>query len=172
MSIGSPAHTTYNLALTIQNRRWIRQLFEKLYTLSKEIPGATSILHHKLLAARTLAQGGQQVSLRASQEDAWLSSLIILLQNDDWWKRVRRDLRNTRRGITPSLVAQLLVAFIAYIFTIVNAFKVDLGGTETALDMSAGTVWVWMLPVIMGWIAGIQKQPVNSTKCFRLTLCQ
>ena len=42
-------------------------------------------IRERLRAAQYLLQESQQVPMRASQGDGWLSSLIFLQENDAWW---------------------------------------------------------------------------------------
>ena len=102
--------------------------------------------------ARYLLQEAQQVPLRLSQEDGWLSSLIILEENVEWWSGVRRSLEQSRRGSSYALVAQISMAAFAFALTVLSAFGGQLGNFTVALQLSSGCIWLWMLPVIMGWI--------------------
>src|SRR5579864_429847 len=96
LAVGSPALITYSLTLTILNRFWVRQRFNDLVrrcqgrTVSERYGG----YEQRVRAAQYLLQEAQQVPLRASQERGWLSSLIVSAENQDWWLRLRRSLRN------------------------------------------------------------------------------
>ena len=145
LAIGSPALITYSLSLTILNRTWIRRRFDNLRADAADITIQYPDFSERVKAAQFLLQEAQQVPMRASQEAGWLSSLIVLPANQPWWLRVRNDLRNTRRGVTFSLFAQVGMALIAWLFTIIAAFVGALGDTSTALQISSGCMWVWMV---------------------------
>jgi hypothetical protein len=116
-------------------------------------------LRERLNAAETLLQEGQQAPMRASQEGGWLSSLIILkdTRNREWWRRVARDLKNTRRGYTFSTIAQVAMALLAYVLSIISTYLTNLGTVLTVEYYAGGSLWVWMIPIICGWIwCGVQ----------------
>ena len=151
LAIGSPALITYSLSLTILNRTWIRRRFETLRADAADVIRQHPDFSERVKAAQFLLQEAQQVPMRASQEAGWLSSLIVLPVNQSWWLRVRKDLRNTRRGVTFSLFAQVGMAITAWLFTIIAAFVGDLGNTITAFQISLGSMWVWMASFLLIW---------------------
>lgn len=106
----------------------------------------------RIKAIQYLLQEAQQVPLRASQERGWLSSLIVGPKNQAWWRNVQRRLIRTRRGVTFSLVAQILAAGIAWLFTVTSAFIESRGDRVVANQLSSGTLWLWLIPVIWGWV--------------------
>jgi hypothetical protein len=167
MAVGSPALITYSLTLTILNRNWVRRIFESLLkqldSLTNQSQEFRQKLRDRLLAAQYLIQESQQVPMRASQVHGWLSSLVTLGENHAWWMRVKKDLKNSRRGYTFSLFAQIGMAFLAYTFTIATALNsspmVTSEGSQVLLTAGGG-VWIWMIPVILGWImCGTQAHP-------------
>lgn len=92
----------------------------------------------------------------------WLCSLIALPKNKGRWINLYSDLVKTRRGITASLVAQTLFATIAYIFIIISSFDSELGDPITALQIASGSLWIWLVPVIWGWITVGTQSKKNS----------
>lgn len=156
LAVGSPAHITYGLVMTMLTRRRISDLFERLIMAAKQNPVYPELIQ-RLRQARYLLQETQQAPMRAQEVDGWLSSLLLLEGNDIWWTSVTKSLKNTRRGITTSLIVQILFAAIAWLFTVVAAFD-DLGDVATALSISSSSIWLWMIPVIAGWVAvGTQR---------------
>jgi hypothetical protein len=156
MAVGSPALITYSLTLTILNRIWVRRIFgslqEKLNDVPKELRHG---LREQLRAAQYLLQESQQVPMRASQVDGWLSSLVALDKNHGWWTTGKKDLKNTRRGYTFSLFAQISMAFLAYTLTIaISLNSASLGSSlgDGVRLTAGGGIWIWMIPVILGWI--------------------
>ena len=145
MIIGSPALITYSLMLTIRNRYWVRSEFEKLRTQFSDINRSYAGFGEKLSAIQYVLEESQQVPLRVSQERGWFASLIVAEENDQWWTGLRKKLKNTRRGRTLSLIFQLLAAVVAWLFTVISAFVAYLGNITTATQLSAGSLWVWMV---------------------------
>ena len=106
LAIGSPALISYSLSLTILNRSWVRRKFVKFKKDSHGIKGRAPYINDRISAAGRLLCDAQQAPIRVSQQDGWLSSLIVLEGNQPFWEAVKKDLRNTRRGFTASLFAQ------------------------------------------------------------------
>jgi len=81
--------------------------------------------------------------------------------------RVKKDLKNTRRGYTFSLLAQIVMAFLAYTLTIaISLNSSPLGNSEGSgvLLTAGGGIWIWMIPVILGWImCGTQARARSIT---------
>lgn len=147
MALGSPALATYSLIITISNRRWVRKRFGNIRKTR-----CTRIVQERyrdflpsIVAMEVALQEGQQVPLRFSQENGWLSSLIVLPDNRDWWRRLSSSVLKTQRRITPSLVWQMLGAAIAYLFTIITSFNANFGSPVIALQIAAGSLWTWLV---------------------------
>ena len=153
-AIGSPAFITYGLIITMLNRFQIAERFTELVEMAKEsfVYQAYPGLRHRLEAAEMLLQESQQAPMRASDEHGWFSSLVALEANQAWWLSVKQHLNNTRRGVTVSLILQLLFAVVAWLFTVIAAFE-DVGDVVTALSISSSSIWLWMVPVVTGWVA-------------------
>lgn len=58
----------------------------------------------------------------------------------------------TRRGVTFSLVAQILAAGVAWLFTVASGFIDSRGDRVVANQLSSGTLWLWLIPIIWGWV--------------------
>ncbi|RYO79562.1 hypothetical protein DL766_010460 [Monosporascus sp. MC13-8B] len=150
-ALGSPMLITYSLMITILNQHWLRTKFRSLE--SSHNPGSATAKN-----ARIFLQESQQLPLRLSQEDGNLASLVVLPENADWWRKLRESIQITRRGVTLSLVAQLIVAILSWMLTVMTAFRSALGNPTEALIMSSGSLWIWLVSVICGWIAvGTQR---------------
>ena len=123
LAVGSPALVTFSLTITILNRFWVRKTFEELRKKAQGGIIGTRLTEYgnRIRAIQFLLQEAQQVPLRASQELGWLSSLIVTPGNTAWWNRLEGRLKGTRRGFTASLVAQMAVAAIAYLFTVISS---------------------------------------------------
>lgn len=145
MAVGSPALATYSLSVTCLNRYWIRKRVEEIRRNSPAVESKCPVLFERLTNIEYFLSEAQQTPLRASQQNGWLSSLLLDPDNKDWWSRFSGRLERSRRGITFSLVAQVSSAFIAWIFVIISAFQASLGKPTAALQMSAGSLWIWLV---------------------------
>lgn len=170
LAIGSPALITFSLAITAFNRRWIRKRFTvSANNLPLKFDSKFSHFKPAVEGAQFLLEKAQQVPLRCSEVEGWLSSLVVLPQNRHWWTGVMEDLTKTRRDLTFSLIAQLLFAVLAYIFTVVEAFPQS-GSLTNATQMSASGLWAWMVPICAGWVfVGTQINADTAAQALRRT---
>ncbi|KAF9458558.1 hypothetical protein BDZ94DRAFT_1270343 [Collybia nuda] len=138
LTLGSPTLAAYSLALTALNGRWIAQLFA-----SHTYPNAKNAL--KVLSSL------QQSPLSVTSSDGLLASLIILPQNDDWWSELLIWLDYTH---TWSIAAVTSISWvvIAYIFTVINSFAGDITESINANGEGVGSLWLWLLPIVTGWL--------------------
>ena len=93
--------------------------------------------------------------LRASQERGWFSSLIDAPYNSEWWEHLEARLRSTRRSVTASLVAQMALAGIAFLFTVIASFDTELGDPSTALQIASGSLWIWLVSILMAYLYAV-----------------
>ncbi|KAK4170508.1 hypothetical protein QBC43DRAFT_250115 [Cladorrhinum sp. PSN259] len=147
MGVGSPMTLTFSLMMTIFNRRWLR---EKIRRFHVDYPA--NGLAPRLKDVSNFLEAAQQVPLRMSYGSGWLASLVLLESNETWWERLSNRLLATKRGVTLSLVVQILVAVTAWILTIIGTFGSSLGNHAEGLVLSSSTLWTWLVPVICGWI--------------------
>ena len=145
MAVGSPALATYSLTLTTLNRYWIRKQIKHVKEQLENADWQCQTQLNILGPLQYLLAEAQQVPLRLSQKNRWLTRLIQSPENKILWDQMKDRLASTRRIVTFSLVAQGSFAAIAWIFVIASAFVASLGSTKAALQISAGSLWVWMV---------------------------
>jgi hypothetical protein len=140
LTLGSPALAAYSLALTVLNNRWITQLFSKY-----KDPNAKN-------AVRILTNL-QQSPLRVETDDVLLASLIMLPQNDEWWKELVLWLEYPHTWSISAATSVTWVTF-TYISTIVHYLTQDVQNTSPNGDGvgSIGPIWFWLLPIVVGWL--------------------
>jgi hypothetical protein len=154
-SLGSPAILIMSLTMTVMNGNWIHEKFKKLWERSRTQPSPVrERFGRRINAASFIIQESQQAPMRVSEDVGWLSSLIVLKENQSWWIYVEGHIRDTRKGVTLSLIAQISMAFITWLFTIAVALIGNLGDSTTALQLASGSLWLWMIPATHGWITG------------------
>ncbi|KAF9063945.1 hypothetical protein BDP27DRAFT_1426417 [Rhodocollybia butyracea] len=150
LSIGSPALAAYSIALTAFNQRYIVNAFQHI----KEMAQSNSRCYYmikRIDAAAFILQETQQCPMRADQRGGKLASLIILDEDngqEKFWITAEKDLRNTRRGFTRSFLAQVLLAFLAYLISFMAAVQESLGNPDVGLQFASSTVWSWMFPIV------------------------
>jgi uncharacterized protein with PQ loop repeat len=132
LTIGSPTLAIFSLTATVLNSRWLKRRFSRIsYPNAKQ---AVIVLNNL-----------QQSLLRV--EYPLLASLIVLPQNDQWWRRGADAVSFTQ---TWSLVniASVLWVIVAYIFTIV---VLDEPGMS-AIGPAVACAWLWLLAAVVGWM--------------------
>ncbi|KAK4139906.1 uncharacterized protein C8A04DRAFT_40311 [Dichotomopilus funicola] len=163
MSLGSPMLLTFSLMMTILNSRWLNRKCKNFECLYSDGPFAT-----RLRSVRIFVEASQQVPIRMSCQGGWLPSLILLETNARWWSRLSTHILATRREVTLSLVAQILVAVVAWVLTIVGSFGSSLGDHAEALVLASSSLWTWLVPVICGWITiGTQNKSDSIESALR-----
>ena len=172
LAVGSPALITYSLVLTILNRYWIRNQFQELLERARDrgVNNKYRAFNERVAAAQYLLQEAQQVPLRASQDQGWLSSLIVVPGNEEWWQNLKNRLAHSRRGVTVSLAFQLLAAILAWIFTVSAAFKSSLGDGTQGLDISSGSTWIWLVRNSIHFFWVLAKTPMATKNCASVPL--
>jgi hypothetical protein len=166
MAVGSPALITYSLTVTVLNNSFIHYKFKKLIEVNDQ---SRYDIRSQLRAARYILQQSQGVPIQIIQGNkGWLSSIVVLTANKAWFERLMLEIDSTARPITFALSAQMIWVVLAYIFTIVQAFTTSGSGTDLGLSMSSGMVWLWMIPVILGWvIVGTQSSHKSIHRALR-----
>ncbi|KAJ2927286.1 hypothetical protein H1R20_g9808, partial [Candolleomyces eurysporus] len=138
LTVGSPMLAAYSLALTVLNGRWIARRFSK-----HNYPNIRN-------AIRVLSSL-QQAPLRITNEGALLASLIVLPQNDPWWRELIEWLAYPHTW-SISAVTSIAWVVIAYIFTVIDSFTGDMAEAINANGQGVGSLWLWLLPIVIGWL--------------------
>ena len=136
MSLGSPALAAYSLVLTSLNAR-------SVYYRVK-----ASRSHYKKSVKEALVSI-QQTSLELTKDDR----LLEFIQDNHRWREEIGE-RLSRRGIW-SLATATSVAWvvIAFLLTLVDSFvSLDEPVDNTAEGHAVGTVWLWLLCLVVGWM--------------------
>lgn len=141
MALGSPVLITYSLSLTVINSYKLKHIFNQLKNF-KTIPQQYS---KHLTTIQEVLQASQHVPLRPSQRGGWLSSLLVLKENDDWWDEVCEYLMGHVRDFSPSALAQIGFAVVAWLLTVVAALSNKLGDPDTGLQIASGSLWIWLV---------------------------
>ena len=138
LTVGSPTLAAYSLALTVLNGRWIARRFS-----SYNYPNTRNAI--RILASL------QQSPLQVSSDESLLSSLVVLHENDEWWTELVVWLDYTYTW-SISAAASIIWVVVAYLFTIIDSFIGDVEASLNANGQSVGSVWLWLLPVVVGWL--------------------
>lgn len=153
LTVGSPVLGAYSLALTVLNSQWLARRFSGF-----QYPN----LRYTVRALSSL----QQVPLKVSSEYGLLASVVVLPENDEWWKELADGLDYIH---TWSISAASSIAWvvIAYLFTVIgeysNAWTIsgfhltfmfivpdsfsNVTQNINSNGQGVGSVWLWLLPI-------------------------
>ena len=135
--VGSPTLGAFSLALTAVNTRWANDRFSDI-----RYPN-----HRNAATALILLQ---QVPLRLTTRDGLLASLIVLPENDDWWRCLVGSLDKTHTW-TITAAASIAWVVVSFIFTITGPFM-NPGENVDESGQGVGTLWLWLVPIVIGWL--------------------
>ncbi|KAJ7598937.1 hypothetical protein C8J56DRAFT_1092978, partial [Mycena floridula] len=99
---------------------------------------------------------GKYAPLRLSRVPGHLESLIALEVNDLWFKKFREMIEYEQNwGI--SAISSIGWVLLAYIFTVLDSFISFPQYAKNTGDLNengeaVGTVWLWLLPIVVGWL--------------------
>jgi hypothetical protein len=153
LAVGSPTMAAYSLILTVLNARWVAQRL-------------SDISYPNVDHAFNILNSLQQAPLKIIHEEGLLQSLVVLPENDAWWRELALWLDYTN---TWSIAAatSILWVLLAYLFTVIDTFTSlppkTTGPFGSSDGQAVGTVWFWLLPVVVGWLQ-------MSPKCERQRL--
>jgi hypothetical protein len=140
IAIGSPALAGYSLAITRLNSRWLSRQFIYLHFPNKDyIPLAVSALQH--------------IPFRIDASGSLLPSLIVLPQNDRYWKALGEAAKRTRQWSIP-VAMNIVWVLTAFLLTTVDSL-VDFAHFITVpgdAGYSIAAVWTYLLPLVIGWL--------------------
>jgi len=130
LTIGSPALAAYSLIITALNTRYVASKFST--NPISAYPNAK--------AAATILAGLQQLPLEV--DDCLLASLVVLPQNDWWWKLVEALTAHEYKWTTVNIIALIWVV-VAYFLSTVSAF-LSLSEIDTGEGPGLGSLWLWV----------------------------
>ncbi|KAF8066929.1 hypothetical protein FPV67DRAFT_1216579 [Lyophyllum atratum] len=138
LTVGSPTLAAYSMILTVLNGRWIARRFSAYR--SKSTRNAVKALSSL-----------QQSPLNVTTDLQLLASLVYLPENEKWWSELVEWLEYTH---TWSISAGASIAWvsIAYVFTVVDSMQGDITISVAAHGQGIGSIWMWLLPVVTGWL--------------------
>ena len=138
---------TFSLISTALNTHTTLKMFDEI--LGNEMKPH---MQEAILSAEYFLCGSQQCPIRINQDE-----LRKLFDEDpeqlrNRWRPLKDGLKNTRRRYTFSLVAQMSFAVAAWLLTFVESYVTSLGQYSEALLLSSGTLWTWLIPIVLGWM--------------------
>ncbi|KAJ7832192.1 hypothetical protein B0H13DRAFT_2256539 [Mycena leptocephala] len=140
LSLGSPTLAAYSLSLTVLNGHWIARRFSPVASYPN-VRNAIQILSRL-----------QQTPVKIVTRGGMLASLVVLPENNQWWTELV-DWLDYTHTFTISSVASIIWVTIAFLFTVIDSFTVTIVPlTLNANGQGVGSVYLWLLPVVIGWL--------------------
>jgi hypothetical protein len=153
LAVGCPTLAAYSLALTVLNGCWAARRFA-------EIPYPN--VHYAFLVMTSL----QQAPLKIARGGSLLASLVVLPDNDQWWRSLAKKLEYANTW-TVSAATSIAWVFIAYLFTVIDTFT-SLAPSPSPDGLSdgqaVGSVWLWLVAVVFGWLRVSPKSDIEFLK--------
>ena len=139
LAVGSPTLAAYSLALAVLSNRWMVKRFELI-----TYPNGN-------LAAQTLGEL-QQVSLILPEEEHVLPSLIVLPDNEIWWRRMVHGLDYMVPTWTLASIMSVLFVLLTDIFNWASVFSGPLVEILRNSGGSFSSLWLCFLPILIGYL--------------------
>jgi hypothetical protein len=138
LTVGSPTLAAYSLALTVLNGRWIARRFA-VY----DYPNTGNAVQ--------ILSSLQQSPVTVTTGDSLLASLVVLPENDKWWKELAVLLNYTQTW-SLSAVTSIAWVVIAYTFTLIDSFTGDPTPSIQSTGQGIGSLWLWLLTIVLCWL--------------------
>jgi hypothetical protein len=137
LTVGSPTLAAYSLAMTVLSGRWMaRHLAVYDYPNNRYVVQVLSSLQQSPLMVTTTGS---------------LASLILLPENDGWWRELAISLNYTHTWSVPTIISIAWVV-IAYAVTLVSAFTDQSITSIISNGQGVRYLWLWLLPIVIGWL--------------------
>ena len=152
LTLGSPALAVYSLALTLLNARRINQKFRHVKEENQWLHRPLQIKAIK--AARSILIETQHVPIQVyNGRRREISQLIVHPKNWAWWCSLRQELLKKKRQWTYSLYAQVGWVCVSQLLAIIDFFTTtSRTGSSIDIGLSINSLWIWMIPTILGWV--------------------
>ncbi|KAM6492277.1 hypothetical protein JOM56_012001 [Amanita muscaria] len=134
LTVGSPMLAGYSLALAVTSNRWMIKRFRR------------STHRSSFYAARILCSL-QQVSFDIAEEHI-LPSLIVLKENDVWWRKLDEALDYPSPRWTLAAIVSMGYVALAYAFTWVDTLTGELTAQVFANGQCISSIWLSLLPIV------------------------
>ncbi len=153
LALGSPSLITFSLALTILNARCINQSFRHIKENNQSLRPRRDLQTQAIKDARVFLIESQHTPIQIlNGPRREFAHLVVCPENWAWWRSLRTEIQKTKREWTYSLYAQLGWVCISQLVAIVDFFTTASSNTAIAIGLAINSLWIWMIPVVLGWV--------------------
>ncbi|KAG1757929.1 hypothetical protein EDB19DRAFT_1901417 [Suillus lakei] len=139
LTVGSPVLAGYSLFITLLNSRWINRRFRQ----SVDYPNSRF--------AVSIISSLQQVPLTLHSDRTRFASLVVLPENDSWWKYFSELVDYTHTWSIASATSTAWVV-VAYILSIANSPSDTYVNFAQAGGEATSSMWLWLISIVVGWL--------------------
>ncbi|KAG2123593.1 hypothetical protein DEU56DRAFT_47123 [Suillus clintonianus] len=146
LTVGSPVLAGYSLIVTLLNSRWINRQFRQ------------AVNYPNSGIAVSIVSSLQQVPLDLHSDPIHFASLVILPENDCWWKYFSQmalvDYSHSTWSIASGTsIVWVVVSYILSITSYVQSSTSLSGVASNVADGGAtGSMWLWLISIVVGWL--------------------
>ncbi|KAG2123584.1 hypothetical protein DEU56DRAFT_917382 [Suillus clintonianus] len=144
LTVGSPVLAGYSLIITLLNSRWINRQFRQ----AVNYPNSGFVV--------SIVSSLQQVPLGLHSDPIRFASLVILPENDCWWKYFSQmvDYSHSTWSIASGTsIVWVVVSYILSITSYVQSSTSLSGVASNVADGGAtGSMWLWLISIVVGWL--------------------
>lgn len=163
LAVGSPSHIAFSLFLTILNARSINRVFRQVKEQNE--PLNRPLQTKAIKAARTFLIESQQTPIQIyNGPRREFAHLVACPENWAWWNYISGEILKTKRGWTYSLYVQIGWVCVAQLLAIIDFFTSSAFNNSIGIGLAINSLWIWMLPIIIGWVYVGTQNDVGSTK--------
>jgi hypothetical protein len=145
--VGSPVLGTYSLILTLLNKSWVLKLLRSTGITGAKDQDDQHRITDTNCAAVLVHMLGVPVSGMADVK-------VFHRYPAEFWEELVGHLRQGRRCLPQSLLAQLVLALFAFGVVLIDTFDhVSEGDWFDWHAMTIALSWLWIIPAVIGWYA-------------------
>jgi hypothetical protein len=164
LALGSPMLAGYSLALTAYNKQWLTHRIEEAQHTPRVVVQTIGAVLNRFQTMHLVIDEIQLAELARSHVSLIRGQPTDPMRNGDrWWRIVEHELDYAPQGQVSAATA-LLWVFIAYVFTLIDAFS-SLQDVQDTFGLGpgvapdgisdgqgVGSIWLWLLPIVVGWL--------------------
>ena len=170
-ALGSPSLIIFSLATTILNVRQINRKFRQIKEENQNLRPNRPLQMEAIKSARAFLIDSQHIPIQiVNGPRREIAHLVACPENWAWWRSLREEIQKTKRGWTYSLYAQIGWVCVSQLLAIVTFFTSASFDTSIGIGLAINSLWIWMIPVVLGWVYVGTQTSAGSIKAALSTI--